>query len=154
VLLEELVPQPDVEGGGGSFSVAGYGEEFAFLGSRPVGAKRDGEQFAEAVGGGALTACGRQTDDAVFIGEGLQRIAAGNPLASLIGEAHLGVEFRGPSVAEQAANGDLEDGSRLGLTRVAVKEPLRGIVRLRFGETVWVLLGRDLAPFSNWKADI
>ena len=81
-------------------SVAGDGEEFSFLGGRPVGPKGGGEKFTETIGRGAFPARGRQAHDAVFVGVVLQRIAAGYPFAGLIGKSYLRVECRGPAVTE------------------------------------------------------
>ena len=79
--------------------------------------------------------------------------AFGTPERGLIGEAHPGIKFRGPAVTEQATDGDLEDGGRLGLGGVAVEEPLGGVVGLGFGKTVGVFLSGDLLPVFEVERD-
>ena len=58
----------------------------------------------------------------------------------------------GPAVAEQPGHGDLERVGRA--LRVALEEPLGGVVAVGFGEAVGVFLGGDLLPAFEVEGDL
>ena len=58
----------------------------------------------------------------------------------------------GPAVAEQPGHGDLERVGRA--LRVALEEPLGGVVAVGFGEAVRVFLGGDLLPAFEVEGDL
>jgi hypothetical protein len=47
----------------------------------------------------------------------------------------------------------VEFGARRGVAWMAVEEPLGGIIRVRFGEAVWVSLGGDTLPVIKVEGD-
>lgn len=80
------------------------------------------------------------------------------------------VQLRWPAMSEEAPNGHLEDGcvnastpvaGSFGLfvpdhatTWVAVEDPLGGVVGIRLGEAVGVLVDRNLLPMIEVEGDL
>ena len=142
VLLEAFVAQPVFEGFGFAALEPGGGDQGAFV----EGAEGDGEELAQAGGGGLFAVERREADDAVFVGEGFQAVGA---KSGAIGEAAAGLAR--PAVAEQAGNGDVE---RLGgAGRMAVEQPLGRVVAVRLGQAVGIFLGGDFLPVVEVEGD-
>ena len=75
-----------------------------------------------------------------------------DPGPSLLRQLHLRIQLGGPAVSQQTRNSDLE--RLLALRRVAVEDPLRGVVRVWLGETVRILLLCYLAPVVEVEWDL
>lgn len=86
--------------------------------------------------GRTLTGDRREADDAVLVGKRVELVRL----------------LVGPSVADQAREGDVQ--RLLGAKYVALEEPLGGILGVRLGEAVRVLLLGDLLPVSEVEGDL
>ena len=101
--LEELVAEPVVEG-----CAAGFGEQLGQDAVVPVVAVGGVQQLQQSFVRRPLAAHRGDTDDAVFILEGIKRLRLLDPCALLVGQLHVWVVFRRPAIAEQAGDGDLQ----------------------------------------------
>ena len=152
VLLEELLAQPDVQALAGA---VGIGQQLVEHGGLPAaglhGLPGGNQQLEQAVMRGRLAAHRGQADDAVVVGVLGQHFAAGNPGAGLVGQFHRRVGLGRPAVAGQAGDGDLQRVG--GGLRVAVEQPLGGVVGVRLGQAVGVALGGDLLPVGRGRRE-
>ena len=142
--------------------ISGLLKEFSLPVRRPLRAVGCGEDLPDPVHEPSSAPDGWDRDDAVFIGELEESFALSHPLPLQVGKFHIQVEFCWPAVTEEACDGDVEDGF-IGTERavgecfclfipddtpgrMAVKDPLGGIVGVRAGEAVGVLLLGNFLP--------
>ena len=74
---------------------------------RPLVAVGADQKCAQSVGGTDLAAGGRETDNAVGIGEVVVGGAAVDEGALFGSQTHGGIELGGPAITEEAGDGDL-----------------------------------------------
>ena len=116
------------------------------------------EKVLQAVRRRTLSGHGREADDAVRVGVGVERGGFFREGAGRFGELHRLVPLGRPAVADEAGDGDVErrgEGAAgvLGVGGVAVEEPLRGIVRLRLRQAVRVFFLCHLLPTLQVEGD-
>ena len=102
VLLEEFIAQPIVEG-----DAAGFGEQLGKDTVVPIITIGGVQQLQQPLGRRTLTAHRGDADDTVFVLEMVQHLGLLDPFALLVGQFHLRIVFRRPTVGEQAGAGDV-----------------------------------------------
>ena len=134
-------------------AVAGGGDQGGFGAGQPGIAPGGGAEGAQAVGEGAFAEHGDQGEQAVGIGFG-QGGGFGDAGAGFGREAHGGVGLGRPAIAGEAGEGDVQFCPGIGVARVAMEQPLGGVVGIGFGQAVGVFFRGDLLPVGEVEREL